>query len=72
MLNKYYITFGQNHTHTIAGKNFDHDTIAVIEAENEEDLANKAIEFFGSRFDNYYNEFEKPDLEFYPGGLVYL
>lgn len=68
-MKKYYITFGQIHVHSIDGKTFDKDCVAEIEAENKGEAHDKAMEIFGGVF---HNVNEKPNLEYYPRGIIKL
>lgn len=70
---KTYITFGQVHVHSINGKTFDKDCIAVINCTDKADGRAKAFEFFDGTFHNQYHENEwKPDkmLPYFPRGLI--
>ena len=64
----FYISFGQAHTHSVAGKTLDRDTIAVIAAENKDDAREKAFKVFEQKWCFVYEEL--PDMSFFPKGLV--
>ena len=53
---KVYITFGQGHAHSVSGKTFDKDSVAVIEAEDEGAGREKAFEYFGNKWCWSYSE----------------
>ena len=64
-----YVTFGQAHTHRVNGKTFDCNSVAVIESDTWEEGRAKAFELFGRQFCfEYFNE--KPDMSFFPRGLI--
>jgi hypothetical protein len=69
---KTYVTFGFDHVHTINGKTFDKDCVAVIECSSSEDGRNKAFEYFGDRFCFEYHEkyFKMESLKYFRNGLV--
>ena len=65
---KRYVTFGQAHVHSINGKTFDKDCVAVLEG-TRDDVFNT----FGQQFCWEYDEteFDFDSLnEFYPRGLI--
>ena len=65
---KLYVSFGQVHTHSVNGKTFDKDSIAVIEAEDYEGGRDIAFQLFGPKFATTYSN--KPNMEFFPRGLI--
>lgn len=70
---KFYITFGQIHTHRINGKTFDRDCVAEVEAETEE----AARGIFYPKFCFSYKESEfisKKDkmMNYFPRGVIPL
>ncbi len=67
---KYYISFGQIHTHSHNGKTLDKDSIGVIEAPDEESARVQAFEWFGRKWGTIYRE--KPDMWLFPRGLINL
>lgn len=71
---KVYVSFGQVHTHSVNGKTFDKDTIAVIRCSNYHDGRAKAFDYFNGIFHNCWSEEEWGDgsgkLEWFPKGLV--
>ncbi len=70
---KTYITFGQVHTHSVNGKTFDKDCVAVIESLSAEAGRAKAFEIFGREFCMEYPEehFNHDSLKsFFPRGLI--
>ena len=69
---KVYITFGQVHIHSINGKTFDRDSIAVINCKDYIEGRKKAFELFKRLFHNCYSEDEFNDdiLSYFPRGLI--
>lgn len=67
---EFYISFGQTHAHAIDGKTFDKDCIAVINAEKENEAREIAFNAFGQKWCFIY--IEKPDMKFFPRGLINL
>lgn len=68
---KLYISFGQQHTHSVNGKTFDKDSIAGIECENYEDGRKKAHEYFNSIFAFDYSEEDiEKALQYFPRGII--
>ena len=64
-----YVTFGQAHTHSINGKTFDKDCVAVIESESAKAGRNDAFDLFGGKFCfEYFNK--RPNMEYFPRGLI--
>lgn len=66
---KTYITFGQDHSHTIGTQVFDKDCVAVVNLPEEE-----AREIFMPKFCFSYTEerWNPDDLNYFPRGLVIL
>lgn len=69
---KTYVTFGQIHTHSINGKTFDKDCVAVIECKDAKEGRERAFEYFDSKFCFEYPEdsFNHDDMKYYPRGLI--
>ena len=69
-----FVTFGQVHAHSINGKTFDKDCIAVIDAENHAEGRKRAFELFGDKFFTTYTDgsFPKDNIRFFPRGLIYV
>ena len=67
-MNKYYITFGQIHTHSVNGKTIDKDCVVEIESFNHEDARHKGFTLFGNRF--CFCMDSMPDMKFYPRGII--
>lgn len=65
---KFYITFGQAHAHSVAGRTFDKDCVAVIEAENYNDGHAKAFELFDRKW--CFIDWQLPDMTFFPRGVI--
>lgn len=72
---KTYVTFGQNHVHSINGKTFDKDCVAVIESESAARGRELAFQLLGVRFCFEYPEDrwnEEEQLKFFPRGYIEL
>ena len=65
---KFYITFGQIHTHSVNGKTFDKNSVAQIEAKSEAEARTMANNYFKGIYHNLTKEI--PDMEFYPRGII--
>lgn len=64
-----YVTFGQVHTHSINGRTFDKDCVAVIPSESREEGQKRAFEYFGDKFCfEYFNQM--PNMKYFPRGLI--
>lgn len=73
-MKKFYVTFGQVHTHSVNGKTFDKDCVAEIQAENEAKARDKTFDSFGNKWHQCINEEEKTEafMEFFPRGIIPL
>lgn len=60
-----YITFGQTHVHSLNGKTFDKDCVAVVELPEEEARA-----LFMPKFHRSFTDRNDVDLNYFPRGLV--
>lgn len=72
-MTKVYVSFGQIHTHSVNGKTFDKDSIAVIKCHDYHDGRKKAFEWFKGIFHNCWSqeEWEKGNyLHYFPRGLI--
>ncbi len=69
---KTYVTFGLEHTHSVNGKTFDKDCVAVIECYDMQHGRKLAFSFFGSKFcfEFHEEEFNHINISFYPRGLI--
>ena len=69
---KVYITFGQVHVHSVNGKTFDKDCVAVINAEDEENGREKAFEYFSDKWFTSYTEenWKDSNMHFFPRGFI--
>jgi hypothetical protein len=69
-----YVTFGQAHAHSVNGKTFDKDCVAVIEGNSREEERQIAFDAFNGKFCfSYFNEeFHMEDMRYYPRGLIRL
>lgn len=69
---KHYVTFGQQHTHSVNGKTFDKDTVAVYEAIDALEGRDKAFEYFGDKFftDYHDTQWKEDSLLYFPKGYL--
>jgi hypothetical protein len=67
---KFYLTFGQVHAHSFAGKTFDRDCVAVIEAPDYETARERAVKAFGLAW--AFLRPDQPDMTYFPRGLIDL
>jgi len=69
-MNRYYLSFGQVHTHSVRGITYDKDCICIIESESYENARKIAFDTFGDKWCFLYEE--TPDMSFFPRGLIIL
>ena len=71
---KTFVTFGQIHVHSISGKTFDKDCVAVIECNNASHGRELAFEIFGQKFAMEYSEkeFNMKYMKYYPRGFIHV
>ena len=69
---KTYVTFGQNHTHSINGKTLDKDCVAVIESPNPQRGRDIAFELFDTKFCFEYSEdhWDDSKMSYFPRGYI--
>lgn len=69
---KTYVTFGQQHAHEVNGKQFDKDTVAVIEAQSSCEGRKKAFELFDDKFcfEYYDNAWDDSKIALFAKGYV--
>ena len=65
---KWYITFGQIHAHSVNGKTFDKDCVAVINGETPEQCDKMAFDLFDGKFHEHSDSV--PPMEYYPRGFI--
>jgi len=65
---KVYITFGQIHVHSVAGKTLDKDCVAEIEALDLSEGHAKAMDWFDAKF-HHCTELP-PDMSYFPRGII--
>lgn len=67
-----YVTFGQLHTHSVNGKTFDKDCVAVINSSSPQEGRELAFLFFGAGFCMEYPEQYWGDstIKFFPRGYI--
>jgi hypothetical protein len=71
---RHYVTFGQEHVHSVAGRTLDKDCVAVFEANDANHGRDKAFEFFGPQFCFEYHDtdFDQDSMKFFPRGFIKL
>ena len=71
---KHYVTFGQTHVHSVNGKTFDKNCVAVFEAEDYTHGRQKAFKYFGSVFcfDYHSEQWNEDNLKWFPRGYIEL
>ena len=69
---KTYITFGQEHIHSINGKTFDKDCVAVIYSGSAAEGRDLAFEYFGPKFCFEYSEeyWNDEQMKYFPRGYI--
>ena len=72
-MNKYYITFGQVHVHSVNGKTFDKDCLAEITAKTNAKAHARAMDVFKGLFHQCMSENQLENaLPYYPRGVIKL
>ena len=71
-MSQHYFTFGQSHAHSVNGKTFDKDCVAVIHSHSVEHARECMFAWFGDKFHQQYSEdtFSDEILKYYPRGLI--
>lgn len=69
---KFFFTFGQDHTHRFEGVTFDCDSVVQINAENESFARAKMIQCFALKWGFCYDEEQMKEnfKKYYPRGVV--
>ena len=69
---KTYVTFGQVHVHSVNGKTFDKDCVAVIECESQKEGRDKAVNYFNNVFFTTYfeDDWDEKALSYFPRGYI--
>lgn len=67
---KYYITFGQVHTHRVPNHTLDKDCVALFYVETYAEGRKRAEKLFGDKFAFDYTEENPPDMKYFPRGLI--
>lgn len=69
---KHYVTFGQTHVHSVEGKTFDKDCVAVFKAETSKEGRELAFQHFGPKFCFHYTEeeWDEDNMKWYPRGYL--
>jgi len=65
---KWYITFGQVHVHSVGGRTFDKDCVAVVNGETPGQCDDMAFELFDGKFHGHSARMS--DMSYYPRGLI--
>ncbi|NOX14944.1 MAG: hypothetical protein GXP61_02770 [Epsilonproteobacteria bacterium] len=66
----YYFTFGQVHKHTINKTTYNKDCVCAIKAKNMSEARDKMFDTFNDKWAFAYEE--KPDMSFFPRGIIRL
>lgn len=66
----FYLSFGQSHAHSVNGKTFDKDCIAIINAADYDEARKVAFDAFGPKWAFIYEK--EPNMGYYPRGLMKL
>lgn len=69
-----YVTFGQDHAHSVNGRTFDKDSVAIVEAPTYPECHAKVQEFFGLKYCTDYPEkyWDVSSVKFYPRGYIFV
>lgn len=64
---KTFVTFGQDHAHSINGKTFDKDCVAVVNGDRD-----RVFEIFGPKFSFEYPEeyWDDEKMRYFPRGYI--
>ena len=72
-MNKYYITFGQQHIHLHNGITLDKDCVGVIKANSYKEMRDLVWKWFNVKFFTTYTVEEfKDNLKYFPRGFIDL
>lgn len=67
---KYYVSFGQNHTHNYNGMTLDKNCLLELEGIDYESIESYCRSMFGNKWALIYAEVELPKiLKFFPDGI---
>ena len=69
---KTYVTFGQDHAHSVGGRLFDKDCVAVINHNLPEEGRKLAFEYFDGKFCFEYPEshWDDASMKYFPRGYI--
>lgn len=69
---KTYVTFGQDHAHSVGDRTFDKDSVAVINCKDGKEGRELAFTYFDRKFcfEYHEDEFDQSKMHFYPRGLI--
>lgn len=68
---KFYISFGQNHTHRINGHTYDCDSLMLVEALSEVEARLHVINLIGRKWAFMYPEGDLTEtLPYFPRGVI--
>lgn len=67
---KFYVSFGQVHSHSINGVTFDKDCLLELKADDHNQAHKQAFKMFDAKFCFVYSK--QPDMQFFPRGVIKL
>lgn len=67
---KFWISFGQIHTHSIGVHTIDKDCIVEVEAPTRREAHENAMEMFNKKFFTVYDKL--PNMKHFPRGVIKL
>jgi len=67
-MKKFYITFGQVHTHSYNGKTLDKDCVLEVWGEDEARVRTFANNTLKGVYANIYDN--KPNMKYFPRGII--
>ena len=71
-MKNFYLTFGQSHAHSVSGRTFDKDCVAVIKAQDEGEARKIAFDTLGDKWCFLYDKKEDVGMQYYSRGLMNL
>ena len=71
-MSKTYVTFGQIHAHTVRGKTFDKDCVAVIHCDDAEQGRRLAFAYFDNKwcFEYHEDNFDHDSMKYFHRGFI--
>lgn len=69
-----YVTFGQSHVHSINGRTFDKDCVAIVHHNTIEEGRRAVVKYFGLKFCFEYAErhFDLNVMNYFPRGFIHV